>query len=354
MLAVAPPMLLGGMLPLDPSWMRCWPFATAWVYPVGDPMRLGAGPRGDEPAFQVTRGVTPGGHEGADLSNRRGGDPVRAAAGGLVVVTGERSQDGFGVRVVLAHREADARVVYSVYSHLAAGSVAVAPGDVVALGQDLGRVGMTGRATSPHLHFEVRVPERLDERWEKAPVVDPVAFVDARLPAVAADSGWARELVTWGESTGLVAPGLAPDALMPRSEWWCALAVASGVTGDTLTRDAFEAAQRIGAIGLIDLRHAGAGEGSPGWAEVAHDLGRLRLAPRRLPPAPMSPARLEAVYRDRFDVEDAGEPAGLGRLERGPATRAEVVLLLAACATPRPEPRHHGAGAPPPDPAPGP
>jgi murein DD-endopeptidase MepM/ murein hydrolase activator NlpD len=45
--------------------------------------------------------------------------------------------------------------VRTLYAHLS--SIDVRDGDVVATGRRLGRVGETGDATAPHLHFEVRV-----------------------------------------------------------------------------------------------------------------------------------------------------------------------------------------------------
>jgi murein DD-endopeptidase MepM/ murein hydrolase activator NlpD len=41
------------------------------------------------------------------------------------------------------------------FAHCAEGSVAVAAGAPVAVGQPLCGVGMTGSATGPHLHFEI-------------------------------------------------------------------------------------------------------------------------------------------------------------------------------------------------------
>jgi murein DD-endopeptidase MepM/ murein hydrolase activator NlpD len=43
----------------------------------------------------------------------------------------------------------------TVYGHLS--SIAVLPGQHVARGQVIGYVGQSGRATGPHLHYEVRV-----------------------------------------------------------------------------------------------------------------------------------------------------------------------------------------------------
>jgi len=42
------------------------------------------------------------------------------------------------------------------YCHLARGSVTVSPGERVALGTVLGRVGLSGQTQFPHVHFEVR------------------------------------------------------------------------------------------------------------------------------------------------------------------------------------------------------
>jgi hypothetical protein len=45
--------------------------------------------------------------------------------------------------------------VFAAFAHLAPGSVAVAPGQTVANGDVLGRVGHTGNSTAPHLHFQL-------------------------------------------------------------------------------------------------------------------------------------------------------------------------------------------------------
>lgn len=49
----------------------------------------------------------------------------------------------------------DRGTVYAVFAHLTPGSLAVRPGQVVRVGEVIGRVGHTGNSTMPHLHFQL-------------------------------------------------------------------------------------------------------------------------------------------------------------------------------------------------------
>ena len=66
-------------------------------------------------------------------------------------MTGAAMGAGYGREIVLDHGH-DLRTVYG---HLSA--IAVLPGQHVIRGQVIGYVGQSGRATGPHLHYEVRV-----------------------------------------------------------------------------------------------------------------------------------------------------------------------------------------------------
>ena len=87
-------------------------------------------------------------HKGVDLAAPEFSH-VRAVAAGRVVFAGQYS--GFGKLVTIQH---DRRHV-SLYAHL--GEIKVELGQTVPAGQLIGRVGETGLATGPHLHFEWRV-----------------------------------------------------------------------------------------------------------------------------------------------------------------------------------------------------
>lgn len=87
-------------------------------------------------------------HPGIDIEAPYG-TPVRAAADGDA--TGENMGSGYGRQVVLDH----GHDLLTLYGHLS--SVAVVAGQHVLRGQVIGYVGQTGRATGPHLHYEVRV-----------------------------------------------------------------------------------------------------------------------------------------------------------------------------------------------------
>jgi murein DD-endopeptidase MepM/ murein hydrolase activator NlpD len=87
-------------------------------------------------------------HEGIDLPAPTG-TPVLAAADGEVVYAGSGIR-GYGNLIVLQH-PGDLLTVYAHNSQLF-----VTPGQAVRAGERIAAVGQTGRASGPHLHFEVR------------------------------------------------------------------------------------------------------------------------------------------------------------------------------------------------------
>ncbi len=217
------------------------PVAGAFVYPVGDELDYTKGRGGESGGFYVsdeyltTRGgkrKKPRIHRGVDLANGRGGAEVRSMASGVVVVAdasalikykkkqkmkipkivkgkrvyvtgyryraGYKWRTGWGNYVVVRHTLANGETIHSLYGHLAPKSVVVKRGEVVSAGQPLGKVGRTGRASSAHLHLEVRksLPveaeegDEVDEEDEptveersftKIPTVDPLAFLESHV-----------------------------------------------------------------------------------------------------------------------------------------------------------------------------
>lgn len=87
-------------------------------------------------------------HEGLDFAAPRG-TPILAASGG--VVTEARYVPGYGKMVEINHGNG----VVTRYAH--ASSISVKLGELVTKGQQIARVGSTGRSTGNHLHYEVRV-----------------------------------------------------------------------------------------------------------------------------------------------------------------------------------------------------
>lgn len=93
-------------------------------------------------------------HQGLDLAAPTG-TLVLAAADGKVAYSGNGMR-GYGKVVVIKHHND----LSTVYAHNS--SLLVRMGDSVEQGQTVAKVGQTGWATGPHLHFEVRrrgVPE---------------------------------------------------------------------------------------------------------------------------------------------------------------------------------------------------
>ena len=99
-------------------------------------------------------------HKGIDLA-MPAGTPVRAPADGTVVFSGEMR--GYGKVVILQHEDGTETVYGHNRSNECREGATVQKGDVIA------HVGMSGRATGPHLHFEVR---------KGGEAVDPTGYVE--------------------------------------------------------------------------------------------------------------------------------------------------------------------------------
>ena len=86
-------------------------------------------------------------HTGVDFA-APSGTPVLSALPGQVVLAEEIN--GYGLTVIVDHGQG----LQTLYAHLQ--SLGVAVGTQLNQGDVLGLVGMTGRSTGPHLHFELR------------------------------------------------------------------------------------------------------------------------------------------------------------------------------------------------------
>ncbi|MCH2131916.1 MAG: M23 family metallopeptidase [Pirellulaceae bacterium] len=119
--------------------------------------------------------------------------PIVAAADGEVVSVVENIRDGlfvgYGVAnflcrnlagnyVVIKHAEGE----YGFYAHLIKDSIRLNPGDQVARGQPIGRVGYTGQALEPHLHFHLQ-----DKPAFYQSLGLPIQFTDLQIDGQTAD-----------------------------------------------------------------------------------------------------------------------------------------------------------------------
>jgi murein DD-endopeptidase MepM/ murein hydrolase activator NlpD len=122
------------------DWLRMAAAPTLW--PVEGRITGGFGERTDpfngEGAF----------HRGVDISSEYG-TRVIAPAGGTVRVAD--FMNGYGRAVVIEHGNG----ITTLYGHLS--GFAVTPGQIIQRGDTVGYVGLSGRSTGPHLHYEVRI-----------------------------------------------------------------------------------------------------------------------------------------------------------------------------------------------------
>lgn len=336
------PLMLAGVLPLDAPDFDRWNEAGTWRLPVGDARELGRPSDPDSPAFKLNRGlersrgrVT---HQGADLANGRGGDTVRAAASGIVVLALDGNNgNGYGGHVVLAHRLGDDGLAYTVYAHLTRGSVGVHAGDVVCAGDPLALVGRTGHATSPHLHFEVRVPADPSERWENARVVDPLAWVESRFAEPSGSREAAVAYIEWAQHESLLPGDADPLAPLTRERWWRILDAAANGNGRSGAPSG-ELRDRLIEEGLLPEEEGGApGSERLSWTELARDIKRLRQVSVKPPHGPLMETDHEAECEARFGEPNPSAHSGSLRRLHGDPTAADACVLIADLSGPRTE-----------------
>lgn len=114
-------------------------------------------------------------HRGVDFA-APSGTPVRAAGDGTVVVAGDGGTYGNYVRIQHNNRYSTA------YAHLTGFARGITKGARVRQGEVIAYVGATGRATGPHLHYEVLVGgQQVNPRGVRLPSGETLAGEDLRL-----------------------------------------------------------------------------------------------------------------------------------------------------------------------------
>lgn len=100
-------------------------------------------------------------HLGIDLAANLG-DNIYAADGGVIVYAGWNTY-GYGNMIMIDHGTG----FQTLYAHLS--QIFVQCGENVTQGQVIGAAGMTGHASGPHLHFEVRTATAVIDPWDVLP-----------------------------------------------------------------------------------------------------------------------------------------------------------------------------------------
>ena len=94
-------------------------------------------------------------HEGVDLAAPTGTN-IHAVADGVVTEAGMQGSTG----IITVKHVWDGEVFYSRYLHMYSNGIYVHEGEKVKAGDVIAGVGSTGRSTGPHLHFEIRNPDK--------------------------------------------------------------------------------------------------------------------------------------------------------------------------------------------------
>lgn len=125
-------------------------------------------------------------HNGVDYAVAVGTNVLAVADGKVVFAgpsmikgpNGEPAGGGYIVRIKFKDRLKD---FTASYMHLKKGSIRVAVGDKVKMGEVLAQSGNTGESTGPHLHFEIQRGAKYVWTADGSRYLEPVSFVKARL-----------------------------------------------------------------------------------------------------------------------------------------------------------------------------
>jgi murein DD-endopeptidase MepM/ murein hydrolase activator NlpD len=347
------------------------PIAGAFVYPVGDELDYTHARPGESNGYYVSdpylarRGTNNQRiHQGIDLSNGSGGAPVHAVASGTVVVadgnalvktrtkveikttkvvkgkkitktgwkwkTSSKWRTGWGNYVVVKHTLPSGESVYSLYAHLMPKSVRVASGEVVTAGQTIGQVGRTGRASSPHLHLEIRknVPIDADERGEEeietatvedrtfallAPT-DPLDFLEKHVRRFEdlEPGSWQARYAMAACKDGLAMPDdnrFQPDESMNRGEFYRSLVLAFHLSASFPAGDWTSSVSSLVQAGALDQESSEAQKSGDKLTQadavevLLRCLERHSARARNL--AALDPMQVGQDFNRRFAGEDA-------------------------------------------------
>ena len=113
-----------------------------------------------------------GAHTGMDIVCISKASPKICAVASGTVVVAKAGSTGYGNYVIIQHLSDEGKRYYTLYGHMLEGSIAVAEGSEVKIGQVLGIMGSTGNSTGPHLHFEVRLNDNTSSN-----AVDPYPYL---------------------------------------------------------------------------------------------------------------------------------------------------------------------------------
>lgn len=111
-------------------------------------------------------------HTGIDLVVISISEPKICAVSSGKVVVAKAGQTGYGNYVVIEHNSEDGTTFYTLYGHMKQGSLMVAEGTDIKVGQVLGIMGSTGNSTGAHLHFEIRINKNSSSN-----AVDPYTYL---------------------------------------------------------------------------------------------------------------------------------------------------------------------------------